>query len=66
MMVSGGAGDSDGVTVSGSVVMAGGLTVTPGVDVTTGVGTDRGNHLSQLAETVVRTTPANPRTATMS
>jgi hypothetical protein len=49
-----------------AVVMAGGLAVTTGGDVTTGGGTDRGNHLSQLDETVVTTTPANPSTAIMS
>ena len=53
------------VVVRGSVggVMAGGLPVTTGADVTTGGCTERGNHLSQLDETVVTTTPANPRTA---
>ena len=51
--------------VSGGVVMAvsGGLAVTMGVDVTTGGGPGRGNHLSQLDETVVTTTLANPSTA---
>ena len=51
--------------VSGGVVTAvsDGMAVTAGVDVTTGGGTDRGNHLSQLDETVVTTMPANPSTA---
>ena len=51
--------------VSGGVVMAvsDGMAVTTGVDVTTGGGPDRANHLSQLDETVVTTTLANPRTA---
>jgi len=51
--------------VSGGVVMSGGVALTSGVGVTIGVGADRGNHLSQLEETVVTNTPANPKTATM-
>jgi hypothetical protein len=55
-----------GVAVSDGVVVSGGMAMTKGAGVTMGVGADRGNHLPQLAETVVRTTPANPRIATMS
>jgi len=50
---------------SGAVVVSGGVALTSWVGVTMGVGADRGNHLSQLEETVVNTTPASPRTATM-
>jgi len=52
-----------GIAVSGDVVVSGGVAVPTGLEVTTGGGTDRGNHLSQLDETVVTTTPANPRRA---
>ena len=56
---------SCGVVVSDGVVMSGGVALTSWVGVTIGVGADRGNHLSQLEETVVTTMPVNPRTATM-
>ena len=55
-----------GVVVSDGVGISGGLAVTQGAGVTMGAGADRENHLSQLAVTVVRTTLANPRTATIS
>jgi hypothetical protein len=55
-----------GVGLAGGVGVSGGMAVTTGVEVTTGVGTDRENHLSQLDETVVMTTQAKLRTATMS
>jgi len=54
-----------GVGVSGGVVVSDGMAMTRGVVVTDGVRADRGNHLSQLEETVVTSTPANPKTATM-
>jgi hypothetical protein len=54
-----------GVVVSVVVTVSGGA-VTTGAEMTVGGGADRANHLSQLVETVVTTTLANPRTAIMS
>jgi hypothetical protein len=56
---------ASGVAVSDGMAVSGGA-VTTGAEMTTGGGADRANHLSQLVETVVTTTLANPRTAIMS
>ena len=60
-----GVGMTRGLGLAGGVVVSSGVVISGEMAVTIGGGADRGNHLSQLAETVVRTTPTNPRTATM-